>query len=298
MTKYSHKLTHLKVSAHLLVALLCFAGTSFLKANAETKTIIHSQTQSDPKEALILKILKLAVAKSGTKYSYEEYAEPITAARMLNLVRDGNMSIMWAGTQIKYEEEMYPIRIPVLKGLLGHRVFIIRKGDQFLFDNVKTFSDFQKIPLGQGRFWGDTAVLKNAGMNVIDPVKYASIFYMLEGGRFDYFPRAIHEPWSEIAQRRELNLTVEENLLLIYPLAMYFFVSRDNMSLARDIERGFRLAIEDGSYDEMFFSHPMIKEALENANLKERTIYRLANPNLNPKTPIDDKSLWLNIDDL
>lgn len=290
-----YPLSRLKIGRLLpLILALIISGGAVAKT-----TIVHPKS-NDPKENLILKILQLAISKSGKsgKYTYEEFSEVITEARMVSMVDDGSMSVMWAGTQRKYEEDMLPIRIPVLKGMLGHRIFIIRKGDQTKFDRVSTLSQLQEIPLGQGRSWGDTVVLKHSNLKVIAPVKYESLFYMLEGGRFDFFPRALHEPWSEVSSRPELNLTIEEKILLIYPFAMYFFVGPEERVLANDIERGFRRAIEDGSFDQLFFSHPMIKDALELSNLSDRIIFRLPNPNMSRQTPVDDKSLWLNIEDL
>jgi hypothetical protein len=253
-----------------------------------------------PSEALMLEILKLTIEKSGNRrdYNIEGHELTVTEARLAELLKDGKLSVMWAGIQAQYEEDLIPIRIPILRGMLGHRIFIIRKGDQHIFDKVKTLEDLQEIPLGQGRSWGDTAVLKAGGMNVVAPTKFLSLMHMLEGGRFDFFPRAVHEPWVEVQNYKELNLTVEESILLIYPYAMYFYVQIGNEKLAKDIEQGFYNAFADGSYDEIFFNHPMIKDALEQSNLKGRKIFRIPNPNLPRKTPIDKKELWLDIDKL
>lgn len=271
----------------------------FIVSFASATNLTHTKS-NDPKETLVLQILKLAIEKSGNSanYGYEAYDSFLTEARLFEMVKEGKISVMWAGTQSKYETELLPIRIPVLKGLLGHRIFIIREGDQPRFDRIQSLEQLKEVPLGQGRFWGDTAVLKHNNMSVVAPVKYASLFDMLEGGRFDYFPRAVHEPWSEVEARPELNLTVEDKILLIYPFAMYFFVNKDDTQLAQDISRGFRSAINDGSFDGLFFNHPMINNALSQANLKGRKIFRLENPNMSPETPVNDRSLWLDIDDL
>lgn len=282
-----------------LLTFLLIAAVGFSKLSLAQQIINHTKS-NDPKETLVLNVLKLAIEKSGNanNYTYQESSTALTEARMVEMVKEGSLSVMWAGTQIRYEQELLPIRIPVLKGLLGHRIFIIRQGEQHQFDQINSFQDLQRIPLGQGRFWGDTAVLKHNKMNVVAPVKYESLFHMLEGGRFDFYPRAVHEPWSEVTSRAELNLTVEKRILLIYPFAMYFFVSRDNPELGQTIESGFRRAIDDGSFDKLFFAHPLIQEALQKSGLKNRLVFRLENPNMTPETPSNDKSLWLNLDEL
>ncbi|WP_221935054.1 transporter substrate-binding domain-containing protein [Catenovulum sediminis] len=191
---------------------------------------------------------------------------------------------------------MLPIRIPLFKGLLGHRIFIIRQGEQHRFSNVRSLSDLAEFKMGQGANWADTKVLNAAGLNVVTTTKYHNLFYMLEGGRFDLFPRGVHEPFAEVASRPELNLTVEEDLLLVYPLAAYFFVNSNNFKLAQAIENGLLEMIEDGSFDEFFYSNPMISQALKNAELERRKIFRISNPNMPAATPFDDKKLWFKID--
>ena len=96
----------------------------------------------------------------------------------------------------------------------------------------------------------------------------------------------------------DLQLTVEKNLLLVYPFAMYFFVAQDNQKLGNAIQTGFRNAVDDGSYDTLLFNHPEVRKTLEKSNLKDRIVFRLPNPNMTKETPVDDKSLWLNLDEL
>lgn len=269
-----------------------------LSAFAQTQ-LTYSVTD-DAKEVLIGNILKLAIEKSGRggEFTHNIRNEALTETRLVESVKGGSITVMWAGTQKAYEDQLLPIRIPLFKGLLGHRIMIIRQGDQARFDRVQTLDDLRQIPLGQGREWGDTVVLKAANLKVVAPLKYESLFHMLDGSRFDAFPRAVHEPWSEVATHPDLNLTVEKRILLVYPFAMYFFVAKDNHMLARVIEEGMRNAIADGSYNDIFFANPVIKDALDRSNLKERIVFRLSNPNMSPLTPYDDKSLWLNLEDL
>lgn len=266
---------------------------------ALSDTIVHPKS-NDPKENLIAEILKLALSKvpDPQRYQFQPLPNAQTEGRSVEMIKEGSMTVMWAGTQKHYEQDMLPVRIPVLKGMLGHRIFIIRQGEAARFGQVNDLSTLQPFAIGQGRFWGDTVVLQHAGLKVITPVKYESLFPMLEGGRFDMFPRAIHEPWSEVSARPELNLSIEPRILLIYPFAMYYFVARENTTLASAIAAGFMQAIEDGSYDNLFFTHPMIKDALTLARLEQRVVIRLENPNMSPQTPLDDARLWLNIDAL
>lgn len=268
--------------------------------SADQVTIRHAKASSDAKETFVVDVLKLALSKSDSsdEYRFQEQKESVSEGRLSAWLEEKAIDVMWAGAKREYEEEYLTIRIPIFKGMLGHRIFLIRENDQARFDQVQTLDDLKSIPLGQGRFWGDTDVLKKANMTVVDPVKYESLFHMLEGGRFDFFPRAVHEPWAELENHQELNLAVEENLLLVYPYAMYFYVGKHNAELAKNIETGFMRAIEDGSFDDMFFNNAQIKATLEHAQLKHRKVFHLDNPNMSPETPINNAALWLKLEDL
>ena len=250
------------------------------------------------KEELIFEVLQLALSKSAPGTQYLQNSEALNDARLINEVEANNIDVMWSGAAPDKEQRMMAVRIPILKGLLGHRIFIIRAADQAKFARIKTLQDLKRYSAGQGTFWGDTKVLKSSSIPIITTIKYANLFPMLEGGRFDYFPRAVHEPWTEVKSRPELNLAVDKNVMLVYPFAMYFFVNKNNRELHDKIYQGFEMAIADGSFDKLFFNHPMIKDVLEKANLKERTVFKINNPGMHPDTPYDRTEFWLDVNKL
>ena len=127
------------------------------------------------------------------------------------------------------------------------------------------------------------------------------LFYMVDGGRFEAFPRGVHEIWSEVNRRREengLNLAVEKRLALVYRMPMYFFVSRGNEKLAYHLEKGLMKALSNGTFDGYFFNNPDVKNLLEKSDFANRKIFELNNPNLPPETPLSNKLLWLDIQSL
>lgn len=264
-------------------------------AHAET---IRVKKVEGAKEELTFEILRLALSKSVPDAQFQQSAEAMNDARLINEVEAKRIDVMWSGAAPEKESRMRTVRIPVLKGLLGHRIFITRSEDKAKFANIKSLNDLKKYHAGQGTFWGDTKVLKDAGIPTITTIKYGNLFPMLEGSRFDYFPRAVHEPWTEVSSRPELNLVVDTNVMLVYPFAMYFFVNQDNQRLHDLIYQGFEAAIKDGSFNELFFNHPMIKDVLEKANLHQRTVLRVDNPNMHPDTPYDRKDFWLDVEQL
>ena len=261
------------------------------QAQAQTKNLRVVQGNNSI-ESYAKGLLKLALSKLPEKYVIEESIPNSSEERMVSMLMDNQLDVVWYATTNDLEERLQPVRICIYRGLLGYRVLMIKQGTQHKFDGITTLSDLKRVSLGQGRFWADTNVLTANGLNVVKVLKYEGIFYMLDGERFDAFPRGVHEPWSEMKRYPKLALDVEKNLLISYVNPFYFFVNKSNPRLAQDIEKGLRIALEDGSFDEYFFNDPTVKDVVEKANLKNRTIIHLDNPSLPPKTPVNDKSLW------
>lgn len=279
--------TYLVLSA-LLFSMLFSAS---LGAHANTLRIVQGNNSI---EVYARGLLQLALSKLPESYKVQETVPNTSEERMVSMLMDNQLDVVWYATTNELEEKLQPIRIPIYRGLLGYRVLMIKKGTQHKFNGIKTLSDLQRVSLGQGHFWADTNVLTANSLNVVRVLKYEGLFYMLDGDRFDAFPRGAHEPWSEMQRYPDLALEVEQNLLLSYTNPFYFFVNKTNTKLAQDIERGLRLAIEDGSFDAYFFNDPTVKDVMTKANLKNRTLIKLDNPGLPKNTPVDDASLWFN----
>jgi len=261
---------------------------------AETKTVVtnmKSNVQTDYMNGL----LKLALSYSDKNYIFSTTTEVYSRPRVVESVKSGVISVMWGGTSEEMERDFIPIRIDAYRGLMNHRLFFIRQGDQTRFDNIKTLEDLKQIRLGQGRSWQDASILESAGLNVVKTTKKPSLYHMLDGGRFDAFPRGANEVWTELSAFPDLKLTVEKNLVLIYPLPTYFFVSHKDPVLAKDIEFGLESAIDDGAFNKYFYGSPEVQEALGKADLGNRRAIRINNPYLPKATPLDRKELWLDL---
>ena len=93
--------------------------------------------------------------------------------------------------------------------------------------------------------------------------------------RFDYFPRGLYEVWGEQKVNADKNLVIEDSLMLYYPAPIYFFVNKKNVALANRIERGLRIAMQDGSFDKLFFSIPGFTEGLSEITNPSRKTFTL-----------------------
>jgi hypothetical protein len=255
--------------------------------------VLKVNDSSDPNGPYAVKMIELAIKHVDRKYKLQVGKEPYSQSKIMEEVTNGGLDMFWNSSNADKETQFRPVRICLYKGLLGNRIFIIHKDNQAKFDSIKTLDDLKRITIGQGKTWADTKILETNGLNVVKANKYESLFYMVEGGRFDAFSRGVHEPFGELASHPELkDLTVEKGLMLVYRMPFYLFVNKDNKTLADDLETGLNRAIADGSFDETFFNDPSVKDVLAKANMKSRRAFYLDNPTLSKETPLDRKELW------
>ncbi|WP_204378449.1 substrate-binding periplasmic protein [Agaribacterium haliotis] len=225
------------------------------------------------------------------EHPYEDI-ERVSSARARSDLSSGDLDVIWDMSSLDMEQQFDAIHFPLYRGILGMRLALVRKDRSKIFAGVKNLRDLQQFQPGQGRTWADTAILEANGLSVVKTGKYQNLFPMLEGGRFDYFPRGLYEPWNEIRDHAELELSVEPNILIRYRAPLYFFVKKGNTRLHTMILSELEAMLLDGSYNELFFSDPAVKMGMENAHLRSRTIIDLDNPFLSPKTPLERKELW------
>lgn len=262
------------------------------------QTIIKVNEATDGNGRYAMQMVKLALSKIDARYEFKIDSSEVSQARNIADVAEGRSDLLWAATNQEMEDQLLPIRIPLYKGLLGHRIFIINPASQVRFDRVKTFADLKSFSFGQGTTWADSNILASNGLNVVRANKYQSLFYMVDGGRFDAFPRGVQEPWGELQSHPDLPLAVEKRIMLVYRMPFYLFTSKTNTKLASDLELGLNRAIADGSFDKIFLNDPMVKDVLEKAHLEQRLVFPLDNPTLPKETPVERPELWLDIDSL
>lgn len=278
--------------------LLIFLTGSIGHASDHEFIIRYPQPESedDTRDAYKIELLRLALEKTKkTEGAYNLIPSDIIIPtnRLVTTLQEGKqLSVLFSATTLRLESQLRPIRIPVLKGILGYRIFLIRKQDKEKFDSITTLDELKKYTVGQGLGWRDIDILKENGFPVVTGGPYEGLFLMLTSGRFDYFSRGVIEALVEHEERKEKlpTLFVEEKLLIHYPFPVYFFVARENTALANRIERGLNMMINDGSFDELFNKHH--QALLEKANIKNRRIFKINNPLLPQSTNLDRVELW------
>lgn len=189
------------------------------------------------------------------------------------------LDVMWASATKEREEQMRVVPVDLLKNLNNFRVLLINDGSQTLFSQVKTLNDLKKFTVGSGEHWTDGYIMKDNGFNVMATSSYYGLFKMLAARRFHFISRGLHEIGYDTQAYKEFGLVKEESLLLTYdvPIPYCFFVNKDNIKLANRIERGLKIAQQDGSFDKLFYQMPSFKEGEEILKNSHRTLIQLKN---------------------
>ncbi|GGA66865.1 hypothetical protein GCM10011369_05570 [Neiella marina] len=229
----------------------------------------------------------------GKSYSfpYEKDAD-ISQSRTENDVKTGELDFMWAMTSERLEKEFEPVYFPVFRGILGMRLSIVKANQKDILSSVENLNDLKRFVPGQGKTWADTMILESNGLHVTKSHKYPNLFFMLEGERFDYFPRGLFEPWAEVDKYPQLNLTVDPHILIRYTAPMYFFTRKGNEELAQALFKELESMALSGEYKSLFYADDEVKQGIEKSNLKDRTMIQLENPYLTEKTPLERTEFW------
>lgn len=277
-----------------LIALLSYSWTW-----AADKSFIR-YFQTDDRYGYRIKLLKLVLEKTSGKYGNYvlvpyEGGEDVSQARGLYELEKNNFDIAFLPYSLDREARFLPVKKDIMKGLLGLRIFLIRKDDEASFANVKGFDQLRTdFVAGFCDQWADIGILKSNGIRVVSTSTYKNLFPMLSYKRFDYFPRGINEIWKELEVYGSSlpNIAVEKRLALYYPMPVYFFVNKANEALAKRIYEGLEKTENDGSFKKLFMEEH--KEDLLKLDLKDRRIFIMKNPDLDKDVADPDTSWWMN----
>ena len=277
-----------KPSTHILLNRFSLLGIIILlwipPAIAEPVKVIVPPLEKTVEGHVVyfLKALQLALKKTEASDGAFEIAfapELISVERSVaDLKNRKTINVMWTTTNKKREQDLLPVRISLVRELNNYRIFLIRKGDQAKFDQVKSLEDLGKLNAGLGSQWPDTEVMRNNDLNVVTSPGYSTLFKMLTAKRFDYFPRGLYEIWNEAEAHKDEGIVIEKNIMLYYEAPFYFFLNKKDTALADRIERGLNLAIADGSFDELLQSAPGFKRGMEEQTNGQRKLFVLSTP--------------------
>lgn len=275
-----------------------------VKADAPQKTIsyVRAASASDVDAHAIFGWDVLEVALERTRATFGDYRlttspDPAQALRFRHARTSSdvqvNVVILTIGPD--WSDTLMPVRIPVLRGLLGYRLLLVHRQDLDRFSRINTLNDLRKVSFGSVEHWSDTSIMKSAGLKVVTGSTYDGLFKMMQAGRFETMTRGVHQIEAEVAAIEKNpgnDIVVEPHLLMHYNLPVYFWFSRDpeGQRRAERVKAGLQMMVADGSLEKMF--NERFGAVIEKYDLAHRTLIELPDPLLVPEDPINDARLW------
>lgn len=226
-----------------------------------------------------------------TKDEYGDY-ELIESAKMeqgrslleLSKSQNSKLDLATYAPTIEREAQAIPIRIPVLSGLMGYRLCLIDAKNQETFTGIKSKEQLieRGISIGQHQDWPDTTILKSNDIKVQTTHKKSLLFQQVKRGRFDCFSRGANEIYEEYLAHKDKGIKIEKELLIYYPLPIFFFVNHNRPLLAERLQLGLEKLIESGEFTKIFDSY--FSSIIVELEIEQRTVIDLDNPTLSEKT--------------
>lgn len=215
------------------------------------------------------------------------------------LIRGRLLDVYWMGTNSFRETHLRAIKIPLTRGLLGYRRFIIDQAAVEKFRAINNIDQLKQLVACQGRGWPDTLILRAAGLRVREISAYDHIYQSLSSGVCDYYPRGYFEVPSELTTFRKdyPGLANENSILLHYPFAIYYFVNRDNEELATWIERGLERMIDSGEFLAFMHQQPLTASIFPLKLGNNWRIFELSNAEVPSDTDYQNPRYWFQPED-
>ncbi|MDE2308543.1 MAG: hypothetical protein KGJ97_09665 [Xanthomonadaceae bacterium] len=280
-----------RIAAGLVVLGLHCGAVSAGTAPAVTVIYPHPESRQDVRERYPLQVLKLALAHSGMDVQLKASPTPMQQERsMRELAAGRHLGIMWSVESRERDSRLLSIPFAIDRGLTGWRVLLIHRGDEARFAAIDSKAQLSALVAGQGLDWPDLQVLRENGLRAVGSPTYEGLFRMLARRHIDYFPRSVAEVGDELARHPDLPIALESHLLLHYPEAEHFFVSRHNRALAEALTLGLRRSVADGSLQRLF--EQTYGGLTRQLQLTGRRIIELDDPQAPREPPRQSPGIW------
>ncbi|MER2493630.1 transporter substrate-binding domain-containing protein [Catenovulum sediminis] len=265
-----------------------------MTSESYAQTIKHNQLTAEL-DKYAYGLLQAVIAKSHSAVQLEENRYQIPTTRATYMLKTGEINISWQSTQMQLEQDLIPIRIPILKGLTGYQVLVVKKQRLIEFSNLRNKADLLNLKMGVERNSADSMTFKENGFQLVEASKKQGLPFMLEAQRFDFLLLPLNQAKNMLAMHPELDLTIVPNLMLSYTRPIYFFVSPDKSEFAKSLEEGLEEMVINGELDNYLATHTY-SEALLNS-IQQRHIDKVItvdNPQLSSLTPLNRPEFWTN----
>lgn len=277
----------LSIAQYLVIWLVGVAGAAVAgaplpgDANVTTEVRLWNGNKTQSRQDYEREVLKAALdATPGAYALVESRVDYPRAEDEAGVFREKGFHIFGtvAGNQKLAQEEKILVPAPLMKGLLGYRILIIRAADAKKFARIKSASALKQLRMGIPATWADAGLFRHNGYPVVEKGSFDELFQRLEQGEFDYVTFGANEVASVFTERaaRSGKLMIEPSLLVYYPFPLVFYVSPTQPELARRVNDGLAQISKNGALDDIFNRY--YGATLAQLGLPNRTRISLENP--------------------
>ena len=248
-------------------------------------TVPGPRSQYDISHDYHMRLLDIALANADvdlSKVVIQQIPALSEGRAKIELKKGTLINVYWLGAEQSLAEDLIPVEVPTTRGLIGFRKFIISKDQLADFSRIDSLQTLSTKVACQGQHWEDTAILSQAGLQVTTSVNYEALFKMVALGRCDYFPRGYHDVLRELEQRSAAypQLMRFDDIMLHYPFAVFFYVSKSAPELAEKLQQGMVMAAQQGQISGLMRQHPLTKSIFPLQNGKPKLYLSIPNPTM------------------
>lgn len=264
----------------------CAALAAEKPSNSSAETQIKlwngnkTQSRQQYEREVLETVLNATVASYGQWQLQEDLTDYPLAADEASVFRSKGFDIFGtvAGNAKLADEKKTLIPLPLMKGLLGYRILIIRAEDKAKFAAIKSAQQLQKLRMGIPKTWADAELFRHNGYQVEEKGNFDDLFERLENNEFDYVTFGANEVSGVFSERAAASgkLVVESSLVVFYPFPLVFYVNPDNKILAERVTSGLQVISSNGVLDTIFKRY--FAADLTAVNVPARTMISLKNP--------------------
>lgn len=244
-----------------------------------------TSARQDYERAVLQAAMEITRARYGDWQLVEDVRDLPTAEDEAGVFRTHRFDVFGtvAGNPKLADEQKRIIPIPIMNGLLGYRLLIIRAQEQARFAVIQSPEALQSLRLGIPATWADAELFRHNGYRVNEQGSFDELFAHQLAGEFDYSSFGANEVDSVFGEHAAPagDLAVEQSLLLYYPFPVVFYVNPTKTQLAERLREGLQLMRENGDMERLF--NQFHGDLMARLRLRERHLIVLENPLLPPE---------------
>jgi len=282
------------------VLLLCIAFYSLVVVASTPVRVASPQSELEASTSYYVDLLRVLLEKTSRDFGPAHLMlQPSPASGSLwKLMLDNNqIDVHWLTPTAEIEQHLLVVPVPAIYGGLGLRGLMIKSTQLAQFRQIRSLADLALFTACQGEYWPDVQVLQHAGLKVHKVQHFESMLDMLHKGRCDYFPRSVIEgPVESTAQPWHYKgLSFFTEVLLYYPLPVYFYVNPTDTVLASRLEQGLLSMNNSGELLAFMQQHPVTRHLFKPGLYKDSLLFRLDNPALPIRHQQEQPDFWFQL---